>query len=116
MKPDIAAYEALEAAGALSILVARDQGKMVGYFLTSVRRHLHYADVLCGFEDAYFMSKAYRGASGVRMLKAWERAMRARGVQLLFVMTKPWLDRSPLFVRMGFKTSDYVLSKWIGSD
>lgn len=115
MKPDVMAYRELYATGALSILVARDRGKMVGYFLTSVRRHLHYADVLCGFEDAYFLSKPYRrGMAGVRLLQAWENAMRARGVQLLFVMTKPFLDMTLLLERLGFKTSDLVLAKWIG--
>lgn len=115
MKPDVAAYQRLEAAGALSILTARDDGRMVGYILSTVRPHLHYADVLCGFEDAYFLSKSHRkGMTGVRLLREWEKAMRARGVQLVFAMTKPWLDMRPLFERLGFSQSDYVMSKWIG--
>lgn len=115
MKPDVPAYEAMEAAGMLHILVARDAGEMVGYVITVVRKHLHYADVFCGFEDAYFLRQSHRrGMAGVRLLREWEKAMKARGVQLLFAMTKPWLDMSPLFERLGFTKSDYTFAKWIG--
>lgn len=115
MKPDVPAYEALAASGALHILVAREEGEMVGYLLTVVRPHLHYADVLCGFEDAYFMRQSHRrGFAGVRLFREWEKAMRARGVQMIFAMTKPWLDMGPIFVRLGFKQSDHVYAKWIG--
>lgn len=115
MKPDVCAYEALEASGALSILVARaGAGRMVGYMLSVVRPHLHYADVLCGFEDAYFLDPEHRkGMTGVRMLKAWEAEMHRRGCKLIFAMTKPFLDMRPVFERLGFTTSDYVLSKWL---
>lgn len=115
MKPDVAAYERLEAAGQLHILVAREAGEMVGYILSVVRPHLHYADVLCGFEDAYFLRKTHRrGMAGARLLREWEKAMKARGCQLAFAMTKPWLDMGLLFERLGFAKSDHVYAKWIG--
>lgn len=117
MKPDVPAYEALERVGSLHILVARENGEMVGYVTSVVRQHLHYADVLCGFEDAYFLRKSHRkGMAGVRLLREWERAMRGRGVQLICAMTKPWLDMGPLFERLGFAKSDHVYSKWIGGE
>ena len=90
---------------------------MIGYLLSVIRPHLHYADTLCGFEDAYFLLASHRkGLTGYRLLKVWKEAMVARGVDLLFAMTKPWLDNSRLFERLGFTLSDYTLSCWIGSD
>lgn len=117
MRPDVRAYEAMEAAGALSILTAREGGQMVGYVLSVIRPHLHYADTLCGFEDAYFLAKSHRrGMTGVRMLRAWEAEMRRRGAKLIFAMTKPWLDMSPIFKRLGFEVSDIMFAKWIGGE
>lgn len=116
MNPDVPAYEHLQASGQLHILVVRDHGAMVGYFLSVVRKHLHYADVLCGFEDAYFLSATHRkGMAGVRLIREWEACMRRRGVQKIFIMTKPFLDMGPLFKRLGFTPSDFCHAKWIGA-
>lgn len=115
MKPDEEAYRALDQLGILDIVVARDGPRMVGYVISVVRRHMHYADVLVGYEDAYFLAKSHRhGLTGLRLLQAWVAAMRARKVALLFAMTKPWLDMSPLFKRLGFTLSDLMYSLWIG--
>lgn len=116
MKPDVEAYMALEASGSLDILVLRSEGRMVGYVLSVVRRHLHYADVLVGLEDAYFLTKSERrGMVGVRMIREWEKRMQRRGCQLIFAMTKPWLDKGLIFKRLGFAPSDHVYTKWIGA-
>lgn len=117
MRPDVANYQALEAAGKLQIVVARDDGRMVGYVLTVIRPHLHYADVLCGFEDAYFLSKTHRrGMVGVKLLREAVRHMQRVGAQKAFFMTKVALDMGPLFERMGFTRTDVVYSKWIGAE
>ena len=117
MRPDVANYQALEAAGKLQIVVARDDGRMVGYVLSVIRPHLHYADVLCGFEDAYFLSKTHRrGMVGVKLLREAVRHMQAVGAQKAFFMTKVALDMGSLFERMGFTRTDVVYSKWIGTE
>lgn len=120
MKPDVDAYRALDANGALSILVGRGPaGRMVGYVLAVVRPHLHYADVLCGFEDAYFLTKdERRGRTGILMLQAWEAEMKRRGCKMIVAMTKtePRLDMSKIFTRLGFGCTDFVMSKWIAEE
>jgi L-amino acid N-acyltransferase YncA len=115
MRPDVAAYQALDTAGRLQIVVARDDGRMIGYVLSVIRPHLHYADVLTGYEDAYFLSKPYRkGMIGVKLLREAVRHMQAVGVHKAFFMTKVALDMGPIFERMGFTKTDVVYSKWIG--
>ena len=114
MKPDVPAYEAMEAAGILDILTVREDGEMIGYVLSAVRPHLHYADTLCGFEDAYFLRKiSRRGMLGVRMIREWLMAMRARWCVVAYGMTKPWLDNGPIFERLGGKLSDNVYAFWL---
>lgn len=115
MRPDVRQYEALAAAGALSILTARDCGVMVGYVTSVVRPHLHYADVLCGFEDSYYLAASHRrGATGLRLLRAWLAEMKRRGVQKVFVEVKPWLDVRPVWRRLGFDDSGHMMARWVG--
>ena len=115
MRPDVASYEALDAAGRLQVVVAREDGRMIGYVVSVIRPHLHYADVLCGYEDAYFLTKSHRrGMVGVKLLRAAVEHMKRAGVRKAFFMTKAALDMGPIFERMGFTKTDIVYSKWIG--
>jgi L-amino acid N-acyltransferase YncA len=115
MRPDIATYRALEARGQLQIVVARDDGRMIGYILSVIRPHLHYADVLTGYEDAYFLTKPHRrGMTGVNLIREAVRHMKAAGVRKVFFMTKAALDMGRIFERLGFTKTDIVYSKWIG--
>jgi len=117
MRPDVATYEALEAAGRLQIVTVRDDGRMVGYLLSVIRPHLHYADVLCGFEDAYFLAKSHRrGMTGVKLIREAVRHMQGVGVRKAFFMTKVALNMGPIFERLGFTATDIVYSQWIGAE
>jgi len=112
MKPDEPAYRALDATGQLDVLVGRKAGVMVGYILSVVRPHLHYADTLCGFEDSYFLTKPERrGMAGVRLLREWEASMRQRGCFKWFIETKPFLDMGPVLTRLGYRPSGYMYAK-----
>lgn len=115
MRPDIEAYQRLEATGQLQILTARDSGIMVGYLLTVIRPHMHYAGVLCGFEDSYFLSKDHRrGMVGVKLIREGIKQMKFAGVKKCFFMTKAFLDMGRIFERLGFSKSDIVYAAWIG--
>lgn len=116
MNPDIAAYATLEASGMLNILTMRDGGKMVGYHISIVRNHFHYADVLCGIVDAYFVSASHRkGLAGVLMFKEAEARLKARGVKKLFTGTKNSKDMSRIFEYLGWTPTEQLFSKYIGN-
>lgn len=112
-------YLAAEGQGRLHVLTARDDGVLVGYFVSFIAPHAHYADTMCALEDGYFLRKSHRrGMTGVRLVREWVRLMRARGdVQELYLMTKvlPGLDHSVIFERLGFRRTDYLYRQWIGA-
>jgi GNAT superfamily N-acetyltransferase len=115
MRPDVTRYKGLEASGQLMILTARKSGAMIGYYLATVMPHPHYADVLCGFEDSYFVAPAERkGMVGVRLIKEAEKRLKQRGVKKVFVMTKSFKDLGRIFERLGYEQSDICYAKWIG--
>lgn len=114
MSPDIPAYEALDAAGQLLIVVARSAGEMVGYQLSVARRHMHY-DVFCGFEDAYFLHPGHRkGMAGVRLIREAREALKRRGCQEIFFHSTAQKPLDRLFQFLGFGLSHTVHSQWIG--
>lgn len=115
LKMDIPSYEDLDSRGQLFILTARERGSIIGYYLAIVRTHLHYADLLCAFEDIYFVAPANRkGLIGFKLLKEAEKRLKARGVKKVFVMTKKSKNVSRLFERLGYTVQDIGLVKWIG--
>lgn len=108
MDPDIATYAMLDAAGQLEIMVARDAGRMVGYSLFLVKRHLHYA-ALCAFEDSYFMTApARKGTAGVRLIRATLTRIWQRGAKRAYFMTKEFASVAALLQRLGGRKMDEV--------
>jgi len=115
MAPAVSEYEAMAAMGQLQVMVARSAGKMVGYCLVVVRPHLHYCHTLTGFEDSYFLTKPFRkGLNGLLLLKHSIEALRARGVQVAYFMTKEFNTIERLFLRLGGVRMDSVWMFRIG--
>lgn len=115
MRPDDARFETLDGAGQLQIVVARSAGQMIGYMLFVVCPHPHYADVLCAFEDAYFLSADYRkGWHGVRLIREALRLLKSRGVQRWFIHTKKAKNMGRVLEFLGGSHTDEIYSGWIG--
>lgn len=122
MKPDLALFEQLDAQGALQIVTARRDEVLIGYVLIVVRPHPHYADVLCGFEDAYFLLPSerkgnglgFRSQTGVQMISFALDQLKTRGVQKVFFHTKECRNVSAVLRRLGMKKCDEVLTMWLG--
>ena len=110
---DVPTFEVLDKCGMLQVVVARNAGRIVGYSMVIVRKHMHY-DLLCGFEDAFFLSpKERKGLAGVRLLRETAKAAKARGVQKLFWHSKTIKPLGTLFERLGYVKSDEIYSKWL---
>lgn len=112
-KLDIPRYEHLEENNALHIATVRDDGKIVGYFVSFLMPHLHYADAgTCGYCDMYFLLKPYRiGGIGVRLLCFVEKCMKELGVVKLYWSFKVHQDHKKIFEALGFKPSDMMYTK-----
>jgi len=115
LKPDLAEYERINAAGQLHLTAARHKGELVGYLSAIVRPHLHYAHSLSAFYDLYYLAPAYRqGANGLQLFREAERALKARGVERMFTGTKLSKDMGKLFQRVGWQETERLFVKWIG--
>lgn len=113
MGPNLEVYRALDRAGQLMVVVAREAGEMVGYTVTVIRPHMHYP-TLCGFEDAYYLTpSSRRGSVGYRLILETLKHQRKRGCRKTFWMTKEFASVAKLFQRLGMVKCDEVWTMWL---
>jgi len=114
---DIDRYVALSTSGHLHVVVARDEGKAVGYHLSILDYHLHYKDTLMAVTDVYFIAKGYRrGTTGIKLFKEVERTLAERGVKKFFIQTKVHddLDHSRIFEYLKYRHVEKLYAKTLG--
>lgn len=115
LDPDWGRYESLERGGALSIVTARNNGKLVGYSVMVVQPGLHYRSCLEARMDIFWLAPELRGRmGGVRLFKAVEAELKRRGVKRIYAGSKLHKDSSRLFVALGYKPIEQWFSKWLG--
>ena len=119
---DLEAYNVLACQGVLSVLTARTPARLlVGYYLSVIRRHLHY-DVVCAFTDVYYLAPHYRkGRNGLKLFAAAEAEWQRRGVAMVFAGTKlhisprgESLDHGRIFGHLGYVNTEQLYSKRLG--
>jgi L-amino acid N-acyltransferase YncA len=116
LDPDLELYDHLAESGMLHVLVARDEGRIIGYHLSIVKPHLHYRTSLHAQTDVYYIDPAYRkGMTGVRLFKEAERTLVARGVKKMITGTKMSLDMGKIFERLGWRETERTYTKCIGA-
>lgn len=112
LNPDWDAYANLEDAGILKIFTARDDRKLVGYFVVFVKSHIHYKDHLFCYNDVIFVDEEYRkGFTSPRLIKFAEKCLKADGVEVMIVNTKRHKPFDSLLVWLGYKHIENLYSK-----
>ncbi|MEC5161710.1 MULTISPECIES: GNAT family N-acetyltransferase [unclassified Janthinobacterium] len=112
LKPDLAQYQALEAAGVLVGLVAYDGDAMVGYSVNIITPHLHYADLMCAHNDVLFVASKYRDTPlGLKLIRETERACKARGARLMLWHAKEDTNLSKILPRIGCRVQEIIYTK-----
>lgn len=105
-------YQKLENCGLLHIMVARAEGKIVGYCSFVKCASLHYAGVINFDADAFYLKPAYRkGSAGYRLLKEAHKMCKEAGATHIVQRCKIHADLTKLFERMGFKKIEYTFLK-----
>lgn len=115
LNPDWEAYQNLEDNHKLRVFTARDEGKLVGYFVVLVGTNLHYKDHLFANNDIIYLHGDYRkGFAGVRLIKFAEKCLKDDGVSVLTINTKVHQPFDKLLDRLEFNEIERVYSKYLG--
>lgn len=112
LKPNREMYERLEDVGALISVGAFQGDKMVGYSVSIISTHLHYADLYYANNDVLFVAKEHRaGRLGFRLIKETERIAKERGGRLMIWHAKPGTVLDKIMPRLGYGVQDVLYAK-----
>ncbi len=102
--PNWSRYRQLEGEGALSIVTARRNGKLVGYSCMILSPGLHYSTCFEARMDLFWLAPEVRNQAmpGIRLFRAVEKELKRRGVQRVYVGSKLHKDVGRLFERLGY--------------
>lgn len=115
LDPNLELYLELESKGQSKLFTVRDEGKLVGYFLVLVFKHLHYQGNTYAQNDVVFVTKEYRkGFTGIKLIKFAEECLKEDGVDVFNINVKKHKDFGPVLERLGFKPVETVYGKYIG--
>lgn len=114
-KPNTASLDALLTAGILHIVTARDNGKLVGYFINLVAEDLLCSEV-CSQELGIYVAPSHRkGSVFYRMVKFTEGLMFGLGIRQIRIMFKTGHNEQ-LPVKLGYEKTEAVYQKVMGDD
>ena len=115
LNPDWDLYYALEDRGNLNIYTAREDGRLVGYFVVIVGSNLHYKDHMFAENDILYLHPNYRqGWTGIRLLKFAEKALKEEGVSVIKINTKVHKPFDPLMEWLDYRLTERVYTKYVG--
>lgn len=118
LDPNWQRYAELDGAGAISLVTARENGRLVGYCYMILSPGLHYRTCFEARMDIFWLSPEVRGHAmpGVRLFRAVEKELKRRGVQRVYFGSKLHKDVGRLFERLGYRPVETWYSKMLRED
>lgn len=115
LNPDYDKYRELNNNGMVKIFTARDDGKMVGYFVVTINHHLHYKDHKFAINDIIYLKKELRALGiGKTLIQFVEGKLAEDGVSVLTINTKIHQPFDGLMENLGYSCIERIYSKYIG--
>jgi predicted GNAT superfamily acetyltransferase len=112
LSPDYERYSELEYQGGLVCLAAVAGGTIVGYSVNFLQPHLHYSELMCGYNDLIYVSPEYRASPlGIRLIKKTREALKQKGARLMLWHAKENTTLDKLLPRMGCKVQETIYSE-----
>jgi L-amino acid N-acyltransferase YncA len=107
--PRLDEYSKASKGGWLLTIIARHEGKAVGYCNVYITTDMHNQDLIAQ-EDTIFVTKAHRNGLGKELVKFGINELKSRGVKRLHVSAVTDLRVAKLWERMGFKHTAHAMT------
>lgn len=115
LEPMVDVYRSHDERGTLMMVIGREAGKIIAYFVCFIAPGLHYRSCLTCSPDIFFVAPDKRtGTTGVRMFRFVEKELVRRGVKRWAVGSKVQHDASALFRFLKFEPVETMYEKWLG--
>jgi len=115
LEPHELRYRALEAAGAMLALAAwTPEQQLVGYAVSFITQHLHYAGLTYAQNDILFVAQEHRRTGlGLDLIAETERIAKERGAQLVLWHAKQGTALDRLLGRPSskYRVQDVIYSR-----
>lgn len=112
LDPDWERYAAADKAGSMVFVTCRDNGRLIGYSIWFITKHLHYKQTTWAYNDVIFLLKPYRkGRIGLKLINFSEYYMKVLGADKIAWHVKVTNDWTPILRRMGYVMEDIVMGK-----
>lgn len=114
LSPQEHVYRQREAEGSLVMVIGRERGLIVCYFVTFVMPALHYSTCLTALPDIFYVLPQYRrDGTGSALFEFTEKELRRRGVGPWIVGGKVAHPVQALFEIQRFKPFESLWVKWL---
>lgn len=100
----------LEKTGHLQTFCARIDGKLVGYAIFVINKHLHYKTTTIAVQDVVFIKRDCRGY-GSRFINWCDDQLRENGVDIVTHHVKAKHNWGPMLERQGYELMDLIYAK-----
>jgi GNAT superfamily N-acetyltransferase len=116
LQPQVNVYRAREVDGSLMMVIGREAGLIVSYFICFVAPGLHYETCLTSLPDIFYVEPTQRGMDiGSEMFDFTEAELKRRGVMRWAVGYKVQFSGPArrLFMKKGFVPVEVIEEKWL---
>lgn len=115
LDPQFDIYIAREAAGQLSFVTLREQGALIGYWISFIAPGLHYRTTLTATMDILYVHPDHRGAgAGFVLADAVKAELVRRGVKVWWAGSKNHKDIAWFLERLGMAKAEEYYVMWLG--
>ena len=112
LDPDWDAYYNIESSNMLRIFTARDNIKLVGYFVVLLIPSLHNKGLVQGVVDIIYLDKEYRkGFTGYKLFKFSEKCLKEDNIKVMHVTTTEVNPIDPILDRLGYSKIETKFEK-----
>jgi GNAT superfamily N-acetyltransferase len=114
LAPDWDRYKTLEEAGILKVMTVRDDGVLVGYYVTMLVPNLHYSKDFYAVNDIVLIKPEYRNAKvGLGLFQEVEKWMREEGASVMTMHMKVKQPFDELCQGLGWDYMERIYTKCI---
>lgn len=110
-------YKMMCHSGRVLVVTAREEDKtLLGYAIFLIGPHLHYKNHVYANQDVLFVRKDKRlsmAGVGIKLIRASEALLKARGVDVIVHHVKVDHDFSPLLRKLDYGLTEYIYHKRI---
>lgn len=115
LEPDYDKYLDLCDSGILHIVTARDEDKLIGYYISMMVPHIHYSSHKFAVNDILYIDEEYRKTLvGLEMFKFAEKCLKEEGVSVMTIHMKTSLPFDSLCEGLGYDYAERNYTKYIG--